>query len=159
MGKKCIQREFENYNGDSVSLMTNTFPGRKSVKLLTRLIRIKTSFAEGLEIGGLPNGEKSGFSFGDIDFGKLIKTIGDNIDDPKLFDLIMSLFYGASVSGKLDGNDIIKYDIGTDDGFDKAFDSDIPLMLEMVAFIIYENWGNLFKKKTYLNIKNMFIRP
>ena len=154
---KAIQKAFQNCEGQTVNFAGNTLPARKAFKYLTKLIRIKTNILSNLDFkaGGEAGGETSVSDFikeksktlETLDINKIIKSIGENIDDEQLYNLIIDFFAGS----KIDATDL------DEDGFDKVFSGDLGLMLQVLTFILSMNYGGLFKKKLYSSLANIAL--
>lgn len=149
---KLIQKTFKNAAGESVAFVGNTLPARKSIKYLTKLTKILSSIAGELDISSSKKAPETGLAntldtIGNIDMSKLVKSIGENIDNDELYDIVLKLFDGCELNKKL----------LQEDTFDMVFSGDLGLMLEILAFILVSNYGNLFKKKLFSNIKEIFM--
>ncbi len=149
MGIRYLEKQFIDCECKTVTFASNTFPARKSIKFLTKLIKIKSSMLEGLQVDESKKTDKKEnqkISLENIDIPKLIKSIGQNIDNDDIYNIVIEMLSFGKINEKELSNVI---------SFDDAFSGDIPLMLEVVAFILYENYNNLFKKKFFSNLKNI----
>ena len=142
MGIRVIEKQFENCEGKTVNFISNTFPARKSIKYFTKLIKIKSSI-----FGNINFDSSKKLMEQDLDVSKLVKSIGENLDNDDLYDLIVEMLS----FGKIDAKELNNSDL-----FDDIFSSDIALMLEILAFVLYENYNNIFKKKLFSNLKKTF---
>jgi hypothetical protein len=152
MSKRIIEKQFENCDSKKVNFFGNTIPGYQSGELLLKLISIKSKVFSSLELkSGVDKGALNGLTdyLMSIDFSKFVSGISDNLFNPEVYKLISEIIKLSSA--KIDGKEL-----SDSFNFDDIFSGDIPLLLEVVAYILFENYGNIFKKKHFLNIGKMW---
>lgn len=145
MGTKIIERQFEDCDGNKINFIANTLPAGTGWVLLQKLLLIK---AKALKCINGDNLKELSLANIDIDFDKISKSLTKILSkDEENFHLIKKLLTSSKINGKDLANDLV---------FDDVFSGDYSLLLEVLSFVLIKNFGSLFKKKFFLNVKNIF---
>lgn len=112
------------------------YPGMYGLKIQARLAPFLTGISEIVQ-GLLKSSKTKGDLLDtDIDIGKLVKAIIENIDGEKTPKLIRDMLYGVRVDGK---------DAYSDKNFDEIFAANYKELYQGLYFVLEVNFGDVFQ--------------
>jgi hypothetical protein len=136
---------------DGREFLVTTFPARKSIALLSRLLALLgPGFAEGIKSLNL----KDGRSIMDQDVntevaGALLQQLLSRIDESNVLALVLDMLRVGNVIMIRDGEGAkpVKVELGTDESaFDKEFAGELFTLSKLLAFVLSVNYKDFFAK-------------
>lgn len=117
---------------DDKKIMVTQFGGRRSVKINTKLIRMVTGII-GPVLPALSSiKDENSISDIDIDIVSLSKSLVNQLDEDKTYNLIREL----TSQTRIDNREL------DDQLFDDIFAGNLSLLYKIIAFVIKVNWGD-----------------
>jgi hypothetical protein len=139
---RAISKTFKLEDGSSIAFNGNTFPYRKAMSYMSRALQIQSSI--------LPNfkyDREKELTKQDFNLSELVTNIAENIgQDGELLSLVNEMLgYGK----------LGQFELIDESELDNAFSGRLDLMLQVLTFILVENYGSLFKKKLISNLSTL----